>query len=86
MGCGNATLVSALNSEDSGTLNLVNGLFNLPTDILLAAFGGGLNFAAQNISGLGAQVPPVGTGSVLGSKECQQACKLGTPYKGYKGV
>jgi hypothetical protein len=38
-GCGNATLVSALNSEDSGTHNILNGLVALPANIVRAVFG-----------------------------------------------
>ena len=39
LGCGNATLVSALNSDDSGTDNILNGIYSLPLDIVMAAFG-----------------------------------------------
>lgn len=34
MGCGNATLISTLNNEDPGTLQLANQLFNLPSDMV----------------------------------------------------
>ena len=37
--CRNATLIPALNSEDSGTYNILNGLFTLPFDIIQAAYG-----------------------------------------------
>jgi len=73
-GCGNATLVSALNSEDTGTHNFANGLFNLPPAMVRAAFGGNPAFA--NIADIASKIPAVGTGSVLGSAECLAACKM----------
>lgn len=74
-GCTNATLVSALNSEDQGTLNLLNSLYMFPDDMIKAAYGGGDSFAAMNMSGVAGEIPPVGTGSILGSAECLAACK-----------
>ena len=77
-GCGNATLVSALNSEDAGTHNIMNALYSLPFDIMLAAYGNPAPssaaydfFRAYNIS----DVPPVGTGSIIGSADCLAACQ-----------
>ncbi|KAF7913825.1 uncharacterized protein EAF01_000231 [Botrytis porri] len=69
LGCTKATLVSALNSEDAGTQNVLNGLAQLPPDIIAAAFG---NPAA------GFSLPPipeVGTGSIIGSAACLAACR-----------
>jgi hypothetical protein len=68
-GCNNATLVSALNSDDSGTLNALN-FAHFPQDLVAAAFGNpadGLNFGS---------IPPVGTGSIMGSATCRAACGL----------
>ncbi|KAH7363463.1 spherulin-1A [Plectosphaerella cucumerina] len=68
-GCGNATLISALNSEDAGTHNVLTGLFKLPNDIVQAAFGG------ADVSGLGGGVPHVATGANIGSAECLARCQ-----------
>ncbi|KAJ9604073.1 hypothetical protein H2200_011596 [Cladophialophora chaetospira] len=69
IGCENAQLVSALNSDDTGTTNLANAFFSLPGNITNTIIGGGLN--AQNILG---RVPAVGTGSNYGPDECRAAC------------
>ncbi|KAI9744090.1 MAG: hypothetical protein M1818_002242 [Claussenomyces sp. TS43310] len=79
-GCDNATLVSALNSEDTGTHNVANGLLNLPADIVRAAFGGNSMF--MNISAIAQMIPAVGTGSVIGSADCLAACAARTGYTG----
>ena len=77
-GCRNATLVSALNSEDAVTHNILNGLFTLPYDIMQAAFASSgpkiiaYDFLrAFNIS----QVLPVDTGSIIGPTDCLAACQ-----------
>jgi hypothetical protein len=80
LGCGNATLVSALNSEDAGTHNILNGLFGLPSDLVRAAFGG--NPMVMNISAIAAMIPAVGTGSIIGSAACLAACKANGTYTG----
>ncbi|KAB5523989.1 RmlC-like cupin domain-containing protein [Coniochaeta sp. 2T2.1] len=69
-GCGNSTLISALNSDDTGTTNLLNALFNLPDYMVAAAFG------TDNATSFGASVPTVGTGAALGSAECRAKCAL----------
>ncbi|OQV11163.1 hypothetical protein CLAIMM_15043 [Cladophialophora immunda] len=69
MGCDNAQLVSALNSDDSGTTNLANTFFSFPQNITGTVIGGGLN--AQDILG---RVPAVGTGSNAGPQACIAAC------------
>jgi hypothetical protein len=69
IGCENAQLISALNSDDSGTTNLANAFFSLPANITNTIIGGGLN--AQAILG---RVPAVGTGSTFGPAECIAAC------------
>jgi len=74
LGCGNSTLVSALNSEDPGTHNMANGLFNLPASMVFAAFGYNPLFA--NISQIASKIPGVGTGSILGDAECLKTCNL----------
>jgi oxalate decarboxylase/phosphoglucose isomerase-like protein (cupin superfamily) len=70
IGCENAQLVSALNSDDSGTTNLANAFFSLPGNITNTIIGGGLN--AQAIDG---RIPSVGTGSNFGPEACIAACK-----------
>lgn len=67
-GCNNSTLISALNSEDAGTHNILNGLYSFPADMVGAAFGG------EAPKGDG--IPPVGSGAALGSAECRKKCKL----------
>ncbi|TKX24222.1 cupin-like protein 1 [Elsinoe australis] len=73
-GCDNAQLVSALSSEDTGTMNLVNGLYQFgdeDADLVNAAFG------YQNVVGKVSEgkVPAVGSGSVFGKKQCLEKCK-----------
>jgi hypothetical protein len=65
-------LVSALDSEDTGTINYLNSLYQLPHDMIRAAFGD----ADLNTEQLGKDIPPVGTGSVLGSEECLKRCSM----------
>lgn len=69
IGCENAQLISALNSDDAGTTNLANAFFSLPTNITDTIIGGGLN--AQDIY---SRVPAIGTGSNFGPAECIAAC------------
>jgi hypothetical protein len=63
-GCGNATLISALNSEDAGTHNILNGLYGLPDDINLAAYGGATEAYILNADPIRRVLPPVDTGSI----------------------
>jgi oxalate decarboxylase/phosphoglucose isomerase-like protein (cupin superfamily) len=70
MGCTNATLISALNSDDTGTTNLLNALFQLPSDMVDAAFG------TNGTSAYGGAVPDIGTGAAMGSAECRARCGL----------
>ncbi|KXH57657.1 spherulin-1A [Colletotrichum nymphaeae SA-01] len=74
-GCGNATLISALDSDDTGTLNILNSLFKLPNDMVQAAFGG--VSGSNSTEGNGSRVPIVGTGAALGSEECLARCGMG---------
>jgi len=70
IGCENAQLVSALNSDDTGTTNLANAFFSLPSNITNTIIGGGLN--AQDIDG---RIPAFGTGSNAGPAACIAACQ-----------
>lgn len=72
IGCDNAFLVSALNSEDAGTLNILNSLWTFPEDMIKAGFGN----ADMDVQGAGRGIPEVGTGSVLGSAECMARCNI----------
>ncbi|KAI0021721.1 spherulin-1A [Xylariomycetidae sp. FL0641] len=72
-GCGNATLVSALSTEDPGTHSMANGLFNLPPDMVAAAFGNNLNLDMEE---LGKSIPEVGTGAAMGSADCRAKCGI----------
>ena len=69
-GCTPAQLVSALNSEDQGTLNLVNNLFSLPDHFLDAA----TDYSGISYNKTRGDTPGVGTGSIPGSKECLARC------------
>jgi hypothetical protein len=70
LGCENSQLVSALNSDDPGTLNIGNVFTNgFPADLVNAAFG--QNLASDNVK---AKMTPVGTGSNWGTDECLARC------------
>lgn len=64
--------MSALNSDDSGTLNILPSLWSVPQDIIRAGFGS----AAINIEELGRKIPEVGTGAIVGSDECKERCGI----------
>ncbi|KAJ4375298.1 hypothetical protein N0V83_002384 [Neocucurbitaria cava] len=70
--CEPALLISALNSDDSGTLNILPSLWSVPQDIIRAGFGD----ASINAEDLGKYIPEVGTGAIIGSMECQQRCGI----------
>ncbi|GAB7347631.1 hypothetical protein MBLNU459_g4501t1 [Dothideomycetes sp. NU459] len=69
-GCTNAQLVSALNNEDQGTTNVGNNLFQLPADLVNAAFG----YSDIDNNGTQAAMPAIGTGSFPGTKACLARC------------
>lgn len=70
-GCENAQLVSALNSEDSGTQNVGNVFTNgFPADLVNAA----LSYSGMDSAGNAAKVVPIGTGANLGSAACLASC------------
>jgi Cupin len=71
-GCTNAQLVSALNSDDSGTNNIANSLFSLPPDLLNAAFG----YNNIDVNGTRNSIQPIGTGAAWGSQQCLAKCGL----------
>lgn len=73
-GCGNATLVSTLSSDDPGTLQVANQMWMLPPHMIQAAFGGNHHFS--NTKDAGQNIPPVGTGATIGSQECLAMCGL----------
>ncbi|KAK4942476.1 hypothetical protein LTR10_017772 [Elasticomyces elasticus] len=69
IGCENAQLISALNSDDTGTTNLANAFFSLPQNITGTVIGGGINVATVD-----GQLPAIGTGSNAGPEACIAAC------------
>ncbi|OHE99626.1 spherulin-1A [Colletotrichum orchidophilum] len=71
-GCDNATLISALSSEDAGTHNVANGLFDLPRDVVVAAFGG--NPLSAKFAQLRCDIPAVETGAAVDTAECLKRC------------
>ncbi|KAK2054197.1 spherulin-1A [Colletotrichum caudatum] len=74
IGCGNATLISALSSEDAGTQNVANGLFDLPLSVVAAAFGG--DPLSAQFAQFHRDIPAVGTGASIGTAECLQSCEV----------
>ncbi|KAK3068038.1 hypothetical protein LTR53_014694 [Teratosphaeriaceae sp. CCFEE 6253] len=69
-GCENAQLVSALNADDAGTMNIGQVFFNgFPADLVNAAFGQEL--ASDEVA---AKMTPVGMGSNWGLPECLAQC------------
>ncbi|KAH9864550.1 hypothetical protein J1614_010485 [Plenodomus biglobosus] len=70
--CEPALLVSSLNSDDSGTLNILPSLWSVPQDIIQAGFGS----SAINTVELGNGIPDVGTGAIIGSSECKKRCGI----------
>jgi hypothetical protein len=70
--CEPALLLSALSSEDSGTLNMLPALWTVPQDIIQAGF----NKPGLNTQDLGKDIPEVGTGAIIGSFECRNRCGL----------
>ncbi|KAL1639025.1 hypothetical protein SLS58_008354 [Diplodia intermedia] len=74
-GCEYTQLVSALNSEDSGTHNLANAMFqSLPSWIAMAAMGYN-DDGSDKLNATAGSVPPVGFGSIYGRKECLDRCR-----------
>ncbi|KAF1940711.1 RmlC-like cupin [Clathrospora elynae] len=72
--CEPALLISALNSDDSGTLNILPSLWSIPQDIIQAGFGDD----SIDTAGLGKDIPQVGTGAIIGSDECMKRCAVHT--------
>ncbi|RYN56898.1 hypothetical protein AA0118_g8061 [Alternaria tenuissima] len=72
--CEPALLLSALNSDDSGTLNILPSLWTVPQDVISAGFGD----ASLNTESLGQMIPAVGTGAIIGSAECKKKCGIQT--------
>ncbi|KNG44313.1 RmlC-like cupin [Stemphylium lycopersici] len=70
--CEPALLISSLNSDDGGTLNILPSLWTVPQDMVNAAFGD----ASLNIADLGSSIPEVGTGAIIGSEECKKRCGI----------
>ncbi|KAF3143633.1 hypothetical protein TWF569_007253 [Orbilia oligospora] len=67
-GCTEATLVSALSSEDPGTLTFANSLFELPIDLVSNAFGG-------DISSFRSRVPNLASNAIAGTRDCLARCR-----------
>ena len=74
IGCSNAQLVSVLNSEDPGTLNIFNGASYFPDTIARAVFDGGLTNDAWKV--MKQKIQPVGTNAQFGVEECYKACGI----------
>ncbi|KAF2819642.1 RmlC-like cupin [Ophiobolus disseminans] len=71
--CEPAILLSALNSDDAGTLNILPALWTVPEDIIRAGFGRKESFNPQEV---GMAIPRVGTGAIIGSEECKKRCGI----------
>jgi hypothetical protein len=70
--CEPALLVSALNTEDTGTLNILPSLYTVPSDIIAAAFGAD----GMDTQSVGGNIPAPGTGAIIGSAECKKRCGI----------
>ena len=71
-GCENAQLVSALNSEDAGTVNIGQVFTNgFPFELVNTAFGQDL--ASDEVK---ARMIPIGTGSNWGRRACLRQCGI----------
>jgi hypothetical protein len=70
--CTPSLLISALNNEDSGTLNILPSLWSVPADIIQAGF----NDPSIDTADLGRNIPEVGTGAIIGSEECKKRCNI----------
>jgi hypothetical protein len=74
-GCENAQLVSALDSDDPGTLNIGQVFANgFPFELVNAAFG--QNLASDDVM---SKITPVGTGSNWGPESCLKRCGIAKP-------
>jgi hypothetical protein len=74
-GCENAQLVSALDSDDPGTLNVGQVFANgFPFELVNAAFGQDL--ASDDVK---SKMTPVGTGSDWGPESCLKRCGITKP-------
>jgi hypothetical protein len=74
-GCENAQLVSALDSDDPGTLNVGQVFANgFPFELVNAAFGQDL--ASDDVK---SKMTPVGTGSNWGPESCLKRCGITKP-------
>jgi hypothetical protein len=70
--CENAQLVSVLNSEDSGTVNIGQVFTNgFPTYLVNVAFGQDLTSDE-----LRTKMMPIGTGSKWGGRDCLRQCGM----------
>jgi hypothetical protein len=77
-GCENAQLISALNSDDPGTLNVGQVFANgFPAELVNAAFGQDL--ANEDVE---RKMTPVGTGSNWGPESCLRRCGIVKPETG----
>ena len=77
-GCTNSQLVSALSSDDTGTLNVANALWEFPYDFIALILG--LDISQYNASNN--TIPPINTGSNSGFADCLAKCnQTGSPMR-----
>jgi hypothetical protein len=69
-GCTNSQLVSALSSDDAGTLNVANAMWEFPYEFIVRVSG--LDVSQYNASA--EIIPPIGTGSNSGFPDCMARC------------
>lgn len=69
IGCENAQLVTAFNSEDPGTQNIANAFFSFNSNVTETVLGDGVD--VDKIAG---QIAAVGTGAIDGPEQCRAAC------------
>jgi hypothetical protein len=70
VGCETAQLISALNDDDAGTLNVANAFFAFPQNISGTIMGG-----VVDVQDIFEKVPDYGTGANSGPSQCIAACE-----------
>ncbi|EPS41620.1 hypothetical protein H072_4496 [Dactylellina haptotyla CBS 200.50] len=66
--CTESTLISALSSEDPGTLTFANSLFELPKDLISSAFGADMSLLKNRI-------PALASNAIAGTRDCLARCR-----------
>lgn len=71
-GCNNVQLISALNSENAGTLTAANNFYRLNSGII----GTVLGETNDELNATMNKIAAIGTSSIAGNAECLSTCGL----------